>query len=186
MSIELTLRSIAAHETFNKPCKQGSIDFVSCGARMPYFLPGRNCPNDGIWLREKLPAKRLPSLPVTILRGSHPFPSRTRKLSLAGPMVLHAKVCGRLGDRRHYSSAKARSSEWAFCVGRPIRDFIIGLRANRKMCLAARMQLASPGTVRWLYLDLNSYFASVEQQLRPELRAELFAVIPEKSKRRSA
>ena len=48
------------------------------------------------------------------------------------------------------------------------------------------MQLPSPGTVRWLYLDLNSYFASVEQQLRPELRAELFAVIPEKSKRRSA
>jgi hypothetical protein len=29
-------------------------------------------------------------LPVTIPRGSHPFPSRTRKLSLAGPMVLHA------------------------------------------------------------------------------------------------
>jgi hypothetical protein len=29
-------------------------------------------------------------LPVNIPRGSHPFPSRTRKLSLAGPMVLHA------------------------------------------------------------------------------------------------
>jgi hypothetical protein len=27
--------------------------------------------------------------PVIIPRGSHPFPSRTRKLSLAGPMVLH-------------------------------------------------------------------------------------------------
>ena len=31
----------------------------------------------------------------------HPFPSRTRKLSLAGPMVLHGRPCGRLGDRRH-------------------------------------------------------------------------------------
>ena len=30
----------------------------------------------------------------------HPFPSRTRKLSLAGPMVLHGRLCGRLGDRR--------------------------------------------------------------------------------------
>src|SRR5271154_1020243 len=44
--------------------------------------------------------KRL-KFPVTILRGSHPFPSRTRKLSLAGPMVLRAQVRGRLGDRRN-------------------------------------------------------------------------------------
>src|ERR1700747_726321 len=89
-----------------------------------------------IWLREKQPAKRLPSykaagsfaenaqdfdrrrkrllsassLPVTIPRGSHPFPSRTRKLSLAGPMVLHEKLCGRLGDRRHnYKKPALRS-----------------------------------------------------------------------------
>jgi hypothetical protein len=33
--------------------------------------------------------------------GVHPFPSRTRKLSPAGPIVLHAKVCGRVGHRRH-------------------------------------------------------------------------------------
>src|SRR5436853_3500237 len=36
---------------------------------------------------------------VTIARGSHPFPSRTRQLSPSAPMVLHAQVCGRVGRR---------------------------------------------------------------------------------------
>jgi hypothetical protein len=32
--------------------------------------------------------------------------------------------------------------------------------------------------IRWLFLDLNSYFASIEQELRPELRHRPIAVVP--------
>src|SRR4029078_12074538 len=46
--------------------------------------------------------------PVVIGAGSHPFPFRTRKLSLLPPMVLRGKLRGRVGRCRHYFERKAR------------------------------------------------------------------------------
>src|ERR1700732_1887683 len=59
---------------------------------------------------------RVSSFLVIIPRGSHPFPSRTRKLSLAGPMILHGQLCGNVGRRRdlHYEG-RSEQSERPFC-----------------------------------------------------------------------
>src|SRR5438477_12540456 len=40
-------------------------------------------------------------LPASIARGPHPFPSRTRSLSLAARMVLPGPLGGRVRRRRH-------------------------------------------------------------------------------------
>ncbi|HEY9128049.1 MAG TPA: DNA polymerase [Acidobacteriaceae bacterium] len=60
-------------------------------------------------------------------------------------------------------------------------SLISPFRAPDRTSLPARQHKHSSTStpqVNWLFLDLNSYFASVEQEVRPELRNRPIAVVP--------
>src|SRR5688500_407141 len=81
--------------------------------------------------------------PVAISEGSHPFPSRTRKLSPPEPMVLRGKPRGRVGRCRIFFSRPWRPSLGPrgvfFCPGHSVHAapcVILFLAAGFRDCLS--------------------------------------------------
>src|SRR5687768_463412 len=94
---------------------------------------------------------RMNDFPVAIARGSHPIPSRTRKLSPSAPMVLRGKLRGRVGRRRSQFSKRPVHPWWSG------RSRLWGVRrASRSGGPAARDEL----------LDLRDVRARPDEQAR--------------------
>src|SRR5437660_5965194 len=84
----------------------------------------------------KFAIRNLIAFPVVVSRGSHPFPSRTRKLSLLEPMVLRGKLRGRVGSRRiKFQEARSINFRAGFlfclCSGASRPSFAVALVSAR-------------------------------------------------------
>ena len=56
---------------------------------------------------------------AAIAEGSHPIPSRTRKLSPPAPMVLQGRLCGRVGRCQIYGPVPREGDRPFFCWANP-------------------------------------------------------------------
>src|SRR5687767_6803950 len=75
------------------------LSAASC--TLPTLQPVFNLPHDH-------------KFPVIIERGSHPFPFRTRQLSLSSPMILSGQLFGKVGRRRDKFFEKPLSNQRLF------------------------------------------------------------------------
>src|SRR6187551_2929217 len=81
-------------------------------------------------IRGEREGPQTPSFPVAIGEGSHPFPFRTRKLSLLPPMVLRAQVRGRVGRCRGFISPRSITPWALFLYGRDARCWNAARRSS--------------------------------------------------------
>jgi hypothetical protein len=72
----------------------------SVGARHRSMLP----PSDDSAASS---GRQLKMIPVTLAERSHPFPSRTRKLSSPAPKILGGQLPGKIGRRRDFHDSAA-------------------------------------------------------------------------------
>ena len=92
-------------------------EFVEGHCRYDHHLAHRaravtgHCPEP---LATRQPGFALRFFLATIPERSHPFPSRTRKLSSPGPMVLQGRPCGRVGRRRGFEGPLHKSGPSSF------------------------------------------------------------------------
>jgi hypothetical protein len=75
-------------------------------------------------------------IPVAMSEGSHPFPSRTRKLSPPEPMVLRGKPRGRVGRCRIFFCRRAPAS--------PLTGWSGGSSFVRASASGVRLELPRP------------------------------------------
>jgi hypothetical protein len=80
----------------------------------PCAVPGKQ-PATATYLNiETTPVVSSPELAAVMAEGRHPVPSRTRKLSPPAPMVLHGRLCGRVGHRRNQHRERPPTMSGAF------------------------------------------------------------------------
>ena len=97
--------------------------------------------------------------PVVTGAGSHPFPFRTRKLSLLPPMVLRGKLRGRVGRCREFFPARRsnRAPGFFFVRQRPAHAALHALALARRSGAPRR----SGGCAGWRLAALDTVRGSV-------------------------